>query len=349
MNSWMPFVVVFVTACGLALIVTPLAGRLGLRYGIVDRPGGRRRHRGIVPRLGGVALYLAFTTAVLISLLVRSWLPPGPLGPDPKEMTRLTAVLLGSAFIFIVGLLDDKYELSPTMLYLGQTIAALIAIAGLVFIERVMNPFTNTLLVFPWPLVIGFTLFWYVGMINTVNFLDGLDGLAAGVAAITAAVLTVHMLGEGQYSVALLPLALLGATLGFLPYNFHPARVFMGSCGSLFLGFALAALSLVAGARVATILLVVSIPILDVAWQIFSRLRRGQSIARGDRGHLHFRLLELGLSQRQIVGLYWGFSAAFGILALTLSSRLYKLIAIVGLGLVALIVLPLVSRRTPAE
>lgn len=349
MNSWTPFVVVFVTACGLALIVTPLAGRLGLRYGIVDRPGGRRRHRGIVPRLGGVAMYLAFTAAVLISLLVRSWLPPGPLGPDPKEMTRLTAVLLGSTFIFIVGLLDDRYELSPGLLYLGQIIAALIAIAGLVFIERVMNPFTNTLLVFSWPLVIGFTLFWYVGMINTVNFLDGLDGLAAGVAAITAAVLTVHMLGEGQYSVALLPLALLGATLGFLPYNFHPARVFMGSCGSLFLGFALAALSLVAGARVATILLVVSIPILDVAWQIFSRLRRGQSIARGDRGHLHFRLLDLGLSQRQIVGLYWGFSAAFGVLALTLSSRLYKLIAIVGLGVVALIVLPLVSRQTPLE
>ena len=340
---------VFVTACGLALVVTPLAGRLGLRYGIVDRPGGRRRHRGIVSRLGGVALYLAFTAALLISLPLRSWLPPGPLGPDPKEMIRLTAVLLGSTFIFTVGLLDDKYELSPTLLYLGQTIAALIAIAGLVFIERVMNPFTNELTVFPCPLIIAFTLFWYVGMMNTVNFLDGLDGLAAGVAAITAAVLTMLMLRAGQYSVALLPLALLGATLGFLPYNFHPARVFMGSCGSLFLGFALAALSLVAGARVATILLVLGVPILDVAWQIFSRLRRGRSIGRGDRGHLHFRLLDLGLSQRQIVGLYWGFSAAFGVLALTLSSRLYKLIAIIGLGVVALIVLPLVSRQAPAE
>ena len=345
----MPFAVVFVTACGLALVVTPLAGRLGLRYGIVDRPGGRRRHRGIVSRLGGVALYLAFTAALLISLPLRSWLPPGPLGPDPKEMIRLTAVLLGSTFIFTVGLLDDKYELSPTLLYLGQTIAALIAIAGLVFIERVMNPFTNELTVFPCPLIIAFTLFWYVGMMNTVNFLDGLDGLAAGVAAITAAVLTMLMLRAGQYSVALLPLALLGATLGFLPYNFHPARVFMGSCGSLFLGFALAALSLVAGARVATILLVLGVPILDVAWQIFSRLRRGRSIGRGDRGHLHFRLLDLGLSQRQIVGLYWGFSAAFGVLALTLSSRLYKLIAIIGLGVVALIVLPLVSRQAPAE
>ncbi|MBC7250659.1 MAG: undecaprenyl/decaprenyl-phosphate alpha-N-acetylglucosaminyl 1-phosphate transferase [Anaerolineae bacterium] len=349
MNGWMPFAVVFVTAWGLALIITPLAGRLGLRYGIADRPGGRRRHRGVISRLGGVALYLAFTAAILISLPLRSWLPPGALGPDPKEMTRLTALLVGSAFIFIFGLFDDRYELSPAWLYLGQIIAALIAIAGLVFIERVMNPFTNELTVFPWPLVIGFTLFWYVGMMNTVNFLDGLDGLAAGVAAITAAVLTLHMLREGQYSVALLPLALLGATLGFLPYNFHPARVFMGSCGALFLGFALAALSLIAGARVATILLVVGVPILDVAWQIFSRLRRRRPIAQGDRGHLHFRLLELGLSQRQIVGLYWGFSAAFGVLALTLSSRLYKLIAIVGLGVVALLVLPLISRQTPAE
>ena len=349
MSSWVPFVVVFVTAWGLALLITPLAGRLGLRLDIVDRPGGRRGHRGVVSRLGGVAMCLAFTAAVLLSLPTRSWLPAGPLGPDPKEMTRLMAVLLGSTFICAFGLLDDRHELSPKFLYLGQTIAALIAIAGLVFIERVMNPFTNTLAVFPWPLVIAFTLFWYVGMMNTVNFLDGLDGLAAGVTAITAAVLTVHMLREGQYSVALLPLALLGATLGFLPYNFHPARVFMGSCGALFLGFALAALSLVAGARVATILLVVSIPILDVAWQIFSRLRRGQSIGQGDRGHLHFRLLSLGLSQRQIVGLYWGFSAVFGVLALVLSSRLYKLTAIVGLGVVALIVLPIISRRSPSE
>ncbi|MDY7040086.1 MAG: MraY family glycosyltransferase [Chloroflexota bacterium] len=349
MNGWMPFAVVFVTACGLALITTPLAGRLGLRYDIVDRPGGRRRHQGVVPRLGGMALYLSFTVAVLISLPMHSWLPPGALGPDPKEMIRLTAVLLGSAFIFVVGLLDDRHELSPALLYLGQSAAALIAIAGLVFIERVMNPFTNELTVFPWPLVIAFTLFWYVGMINTVNFLDGLDGLAAGVAAITAAVLTVHMLREGQYSVALLPLALLGTTLGFLPYNFHPARVFMGSSGALFLGFAVAALSLVAGARVATVLLVVGIPILDVAWQMFSRLRRGQSIARGDRGHLHFRLLSVGLSPRQIVGLYWGFSAAFGVLALVLSSRLYKLIAIVGLSVVVLIVLLLTSRQTSPE
>lgn len=344
MSSWMPFGIVFITAGSLALAITPLAGRLGLRYGIADRPGGRRRHQGVVSRLGGVAMYLGFTAAVLISLPIRSWLPPGPLGPDPKEITRLTAVLLGSAFIFVFGLLDDRRELSPRALYLGQTIAALIAIAGLIFIERVMNPFTNELTIFPWPLVLGFTLFWYVGMMNTVNFLDGLDGLAAGVAAITAAVLTVHMLREGQHSVALLPLALLGATLGFLPYNFHPARVFMGSCGALFLGFALAALSLVAGARVATVLLVVGIPILDVAWQIFSRLRRGRSISQGDRGHLHFRLLDLGLSQRQIVGLYWGFSAAFGVLALVLSSRLYKLIAIVGLGVAALIVLSILSR-----
>ena len=344
MNSWVPFLTVFVIACSLALVITPLAGHLGLRYGIADRPGGRRCHQGVISRLGGVAMYVSFTVAILVSLPMRSWLPPGPLGSDPKEMTRLAAVLLGSAFIFVFGLLDDRHELSPRMLYLGQTIAALIAIAGLVFIERVMNPFTNELTVFPWPLVLGFTLFWYVGMMNTVNFLDGLDGLAAGVAAITAAVLAVHMLREGQYSVALLPLALLGATLGFLPYNFHPARVFMGSCGALFLGFALAALSLVAGARVATILLVVGIPILDVAWQIFSRLRRGQSIGLGDRGHLHFRLLDLGLSQRQIVGLYWGFSAAFGVLALVLSSRLYKLIAIVGLGVAALTVLPILSR-----
>ncbi len=340
----MAFGLVFLIAFGLALTLTPLSARLGRRLGLVDRPGGRRRHEGVVPRTGGVALYAAFTLAVLVALLVRGSLP-SPEGPDVHETTRLIALLAGSTFVFCFGLYDDQRELRPLFQYLAQIVAAFIAMAGLIFIERVMNPFTNQITVFPWPFVVAFTLFWIAGMINTVNFLDGLDGLATGVAAILSAVLAIHMIRVGQYSVALLPLALLGATLGFLPFNFHPARVFMGSSGSFFLGFAVAALSIIGGARVATVLLVFGIPILDVAWQMLRRVRAGRSIGEGDRGHLHFQLLDMGFSQRQIVLAYYAFCAALGALMFLISSRLYKAITLLLLGVAVTLMLWRLSRR----
>lgn len=335
----MPCFLVFAVAFVLALVLTPLAGWLGQCYGCVRAPGGRRRHEGRKSRLGGVALYVAFTASAVLA----QFLPVER--KDPKELTRLLGVLLGSAFVFLVGLYDDKHELSPPPQLIAQFFASLIAIAFLVFIEVVNNPLTNQQVWFPWFITWPFTIFWLMGMMNTVNWLDGLDGLAAGVAAILSAVLAFHMYREGQYSVALLPLALLGATLGFLPYNFHPARVFMGSCGSYFLGFAMGTLGIVAGAKMASVLLVMGIPILDVAWRIFDRLRRGRSPLIGDRGHLHFRLFDLGLSQRQIVLGYYLFCAFFGALALIISSRLYKFFALLVLGTLALAVLIIVSRE----
>jgi UDP-GlcNAc:undecaprenyl-phosphate GlcNAc-1-phosphate transferase len=170
---------------------------------------------------------------------------------------------------------------------------------------------------------------WLVGMTNTVNWLDGLDGLAAGVTAIAAVVLFInaaYRLNPPQESVALLPLALLGATLGFLPYNFFPARLFIGGSAH-WLGFTLGALSIIGGAKMAAVLLVMGGPILDVAWQIISRIRRGRNPTVGDRGHLHFRLQDMGISQRKIVLAYYGFCAFFGVLTLAISSRMFKLIA----------------------
>ncbi len=336
----MPFLLVFVIAFVLALALTPLGEWLGQRYGFVAAPGGRRRHAGTKSRLGGVALYVAFMAAAMLA----QFLPVER--QDPKELTRLVGLLLGGTFIFLVGVYDDKRELRASPQIIAQLIAALIAIQFLIFIEYVNNPFTNQQTQpFPWLFVVAFTIFWLMGMMNTVNWLDGLDGLATGVAAILSAVLAIHMYREGQHSVALLPLALLGATLGFLPYNFHPARVFMGSSGSFFLGFAVAALGIVAGAKMATVLLVMGIPILDVAWQIVSRLRLGQNPAIGDRGHLHFRLLDLGFSQRQIVLLYYLFCSSFGLLALIISSRIYKFLALLVLGAMTLLLLLFVSRK----
>jgi len=334
----MSYLLVFGAAFTASLCLTPIAARLGRLRGLVDVPGDRRKHVGVVPRTGGVALYASFVLAAILASILGRGLPT-PEGPDPNEPTRLAGILLGSTFMFFVGLYDDRRELRPLPQFAAQTVAALIAVSTLVFIERVMNPFTDRLVIFlPWQTAL-ITVFWIIGMINTVNFLDGLDGLAAGVAAIVSTVLFIHMFREGQYSVSLLPLALLGCTLGFLPFNFYPARVFMGSTGSFFLGYAVATLSIVAGARMATVLLVLAVPILDVAWLILVRVRQGRSFGEADRQHLHFRLVDLGLSQRQVVALYYAFSALFGVLALLVSSRLFKLGALIALGLATVAVL----------
>ena len=336
---WWPFVLVFGVALTIALISTPLAAAWGRRRGIVDKPGARRWHKGAIPRTGGITLFLAFMTAALLAQLL-----PVPR-QDPKELTRFLGIAAGMVFLFIVGYIDDRFELRPGPQYAAQAISGLIAILCLVFIERVMNPFTDELFIFPYWFTVAFTLVWIMGMINTINFLDGLDGLATGVGAIVSVVLTIHMLREGQYSVALLPLALLGATLGFLPFNFSPARIFLGS-GSLILGYAIATLGIAAGAKLALLLLVLAIPIVDVAWLMISRLRAGESIGQADRRHLHFRLLDLGLSQRQVVLLYYGYCALLGASALLIDSRLLKLIALIVLGIATLGVLAWLARQT---
>jgi UDP-GlcNAc:undecaprenyl-phosphate GlcNAc-1-phosphate transferase len=337
--AWWPFALVLAVALVLALAGTPLAAAWGRRRGLVDRPGRRRQHAGVVPRTGGLVLFVAFVAAALLA----QWLPVPR--QDPKELVRLVGIILGLTLLFVAGYLDDRFDLRPGSQYLAQVMAALIAILCLVFIERVMNPFTDRIQAWPYWFTVAFTLVWIVGMINTVNFLDGLDGLAGGVGAIVSAVLAIHMLREGQYSVALLPLALLGATLGFLPYNLPPARIFLGS-GSWLLGYAIATLGIAAGAKLALLLLVLSIPIIDVAWLIVSRLRARQSIGQADRRHLHYRLLDLGLSHRQVLLLYYGYGIALGAAALLINSRLLKLMALLLLGVITVLFLAWLARRT---
>ncbi len=336
--AWWPFVLVFGVALLVALAGTPLAAAWGRRHGLVDLPGARRQHKGVIPRTGGVALFAAFMAAALLA----QWLPVPR--QDPNELVRFLGIVVGTTFLFVFGLLDDRFELRPGPQYLAQAVAAIVAILCLVFIERVMNPFTDRLLIFPYPVVIILTLLWIMGMINTINFLDGVDGLATGVGAIVSAVLAVHMLREGQYSVALLPLALLGATLGFLPFNLPPARIFLGS-GSMVLGYVIATLGIAAGAKVALLLLVLAIPIIDVAWLIVSRLRAGQSIGQGDRRHLHFRLLDLGLDGRRLLVLYYSYCLLLGAAALLIDSRLLKLIVLLFLGVATLLFLAWLARR----
>ncbi len=355
------FALVFGVAFALSLVLTPLSCRVARRLGLMAEPGGRRKHRGQVPRIGGVPIFVAFVAAVIAS----QFLIVGPAGlgqdaplalrvvrSDPKEIIRLVGLLVGGTFIFAVGLIDDWRELPPLPQYIAQLLAAAIAVTFLIIIEYVNNPFTGQQTPdFPYLVTVTASLFWLGLMMNTVNWLDGLDGLASGVAGIACVVLFVNgvfRLEPPQHSVAVLPVALLGATLGFLPFNFSPARIFLGSSGAFFLGFTVGVLSIIGGAKMAAILLVMGLPLLDVAWQIVNRVMHGRNPVEGDRGHLHFRLVDMGLSHRQIVMGYYLFCAAFGGLALLIPSRLYKLVALVAMGLISLAGFVWLARRSPA-
>ena len=341
----MPFLLVFATSFVLALGLTPVSAWIGRRVGMVDKPGGRRAHAGAVPRTGGIALFVGFIAGA--ALIFAFWRPT-----NPDDVRRLTAVVVGTVFVFLFGLRDDRSELPAWPQFAAQAIAALIAVAGTVFIERFTNPLTDRLVVIPdvvpffgWGMVVAITVFWVMGMMNTVNWLDGLDGLATGVGLIAAVMFAIHSYRLGQLEIALFPTALAGACLGFLPFNFYPARVFLGTAGAMVLGYTLATLSILAPARIATALLVLLVPIVDVAWLIVSRWRRGASPTQGGRDHLHHRLLDLGMSQRQIVLLYYLLCLFFGGMALLAPSRLFKLGALLVLGIGTLIALWWLSKR----
>jgi UDP-N-acetylmuramyl pentapeptide phosphotransferase/UDP-N-acetylglucosamine-1-phosphate transferase len=332
----MIFLLVFATAFLLSLLLAPIAVRIAFRSGAVDRPAPRRVHDKPTPRLGGIPLFAGFFAAVAVSL----WYPRS----DPNEMTRLVGLIAGGALMFAIGAYDDHREMPALPQLVAQLLAASIAVASGVLIREIANPFGGLIAFEEW-FTILFTLFWLIGMINTINWLDGIDGLSGGVAVIAGAVMFFHTYRLEQFSIALLALALVGAVLGFLPFNFHPARIFLGSAGANVLGFSLGVLSIIGGAKVATALLVLGVPILDVAWQILNRLWAGRSPFAADRGHLHHRLLDLGLSQRAIVLVYYVFTALFGLLALILPSGTYKLIALAVIGIGAFLLLVKIRRR----
>ncbi|MBN1681607.1 MAG: undecaprenyl/decaprenyl-phosphate alpha-N-acetylglucosaminyl 1-phosphate transferase [Anaerolineae bacterium] len=339
------FVVIFGVSFGLSFILTPVAQRLGMRWQIVDRPRDRHQHPELTSKFGGMAMVMSFVVAVILA----QFMPV--VRTDDKEIIRLVGLLLGGLFLFFFGILDDKFEFSALPQYVAQLIAASIAILFLIIIEGFNNPLSGSRTPdWPYMVTVTLTLFWLGLMMNTVNWLDGLDGLATGVCAVTALMIFIHAaFNLDQVSVSLLPLALLGVTLGFLPYNFPPARIFMGSNGALFLGFSTGALSIIGGAKMATVLLVMGLPLLDVAWQIVRRASSGGNPVKGDRGHIHYRLLDLGLSPRQIVLVYYVFCAVFGAVALVTSSRLFKLIALLVMVAVVALGFAVLSWRTDPD
>jgi UDP-GlcNAc:undecaprenyl-phosphate GlcNAc-1-phosphate transferase len=345
MAYWLPFGVALL----LSLLLTPVAGRLSRRWGFMANPGGRRLHSGPVPKLGGMPLFIAF----LVGAALAYWfLPPS----SAYEARLLRGVVIGGAIMFFGGLLDDRLELPPRVLFAIQFLAVAVAIYHEVYIRRFSVPGRAVPVEIPmddylWAalLVYAITTLWIVGMVNTINFLDGLDGLAAGVGLIAALLFAWHGYNLEQTTVAAFPLVLAGALLGFLPYNFAPARVFLGSAGAYFLGYGLATMSILSPAKIATTLLVLAVPILDVAWQIFDRLRHGQSPFRGDRGHLHFRLSDFGLPTRRIVLGYYALALGFGLVAILAPGPIDKLIALTLLSGSVLLTMWWLTRRRHAR
>ena len=319
------FVIVFNSALATALLAIPLVRFLSFRYGVTSVPGGRRQERISMPKLGGLAIFLGFMVGIIVAQYVAIE------RQDPNEIIRLAGLILGSVIIFALGVVDDVYDLNYIQLFAGQALTSAIAIGFQIFIEFINNPLTGAQ-TDPWsPVVtVALTMFWLVLMMNTVNLLDGSDGLAGGIALIAGIVLFLNSalrLEPPQTSVSLLPLAMTGALLGFLIHNFYPARVYMGG-SAWFLGYVLGTLSIIGGAKMATILLVMGLPLMDLGWQMVNRMRHGNNPFRGDRGHLHFRLQDSGmLSPRQIALSYYAICALFGFLTLVTTSEMFKFIA----------------------
>jgi UDP-GlcNAc:undecaprenyl-phosphate GlcNAc-1-phosphate transferase len=300
----------FIVAMVLAYLATPFVKKLAWRIGAVDIPRDNRRvHTHPIPRIGGLAIYAGFVAAVMLTL------------PFDRMMAGL---LLGSGIIVILGIVDDIKEISPKVKLLGQIAAAVVLVAFGIQVEWVTNPLGG--MFYLGKLSAPLTIFWVVGITNTLNFIDGLDGLAAGVASIASVTLLFVALEQGQGHIVILASALAGSALGFLPFNFNPAKIFMGDTGAMFLGFTLAAISIEGAIKsAATIALVapvlaLGLPIFDTAFAILRRLASGHPVMQADKGHIHHRLLALGLNQRQTVIIMYFISMGLGASAILMNS-----------------------------
>jgi UDP-GlcNAc:undecaprenyl-phosphate/decaprenyl-phosphate GlcNAc-1-phosphate transferase len=325
----------FAIAAIVSALATPLVVRLALRLGIVDDDGAERRmHEQPKPRVGGIAVFFGFAFALFAVLGVSLATPLGllPAADRFDAIHRLVGLLFGSLLILGVGIWDDVMQMRPRNKLIAQIVVALISMLYGFVIPGINNPFdhnagTNWIDFSPW-LGVPLTLVWYVGMMNAINFLDGLDGLLAGVAAISSIFLFVIAVLHDNPVVALVVAALTGAALGFLPFNFNPARIILGDAGSLFIGYVFATVSIIGASKTAIAvsivvpLLVLALPVLDTAAAIVRRASTGKSISEADRGHFHHQLIfRFGLNVRQAVLLLYAVCFVLGAVALAFSGE----------------------------
>jgi len=331
----MTFILAFILSLSLSLILTPIAKRLALRLEIVDKPDFIRKiHSKSMPLLGGAVIFLVFFAVIFLfykQLLVGN-----------LNLHHWLGFFAGGLILIIGGTLDDKYNFSPKQQIIFPLLAIAAVLLGGVEILKISNPlggyFSLSTILWLSPVFISL---WLLGMMYTTKLLDGVDGLVGGVSSIGALIIFLFTLTTKYYQpdIAFASLVLAGVIIGFLFYNFNPASIFLGEGGSLFLGYALGVLAIISGGKIAIALLIMGIPILDVAWTITRRLLSGKNpFKSADKKHLHHRLLALGLSQKQTVLVFYFFSALFGLSGLFLQSQ-GKLLA---LGLIVLLMLVLV-------
>lgn len=316
----------------LSFAMTPIVKNFALKVGAIDVPTDERRmHRHPIPRLGGLAIFIGFLLSVVLF----------------ADLTKqVQGILVGAIIVAALGAVDDLISLKPMAKLLGQSVAAVVAISHGVIIHLFTNPniFSVNEFILLEGLALPITFLWIVGVTNAVNLIDGLDGLACGVSAIASLTMFAVALLVAESNVAVLLAALMGACLGFLPYNMNPAKVFMGDTGALLLGYLLATLSVVGMFKFYAIVtfivpvLALALPLLDTLFAIVRRVLHGQSPFTPDRGHLHHRLVDLGLNHKQAVALMYAISALLGLCAVVVVStgpvRIFLLVVAVAVALV---------------
>lgn len=344
--------ILLVLTVGTSYAFVSKASSLFEQWGLVDRPGPQRVNTNVVARGLGVAMFLAFLVGVGVSYSL-------PVERFPIETERILLMIVGAAIVVAVMLVDDAIDLPPRIKLMWQVVAGMMIILprvqgeshGIV-IEQINVPWFGVLTV---PLLLAFagTLLWLVGMMNVMNWVDGLDGLAGSISLVACVIMFIHTYwglgGLPQFTISLLPLILGAAILGFMPFNWYPSKVIMGDAGAMFLGYLLGVFSIIGGAKIGMILLVLGFPILDGVWVTLNRLMHGRNAMRRDTGHLHHRLLRAGFSQPQVVLIFAGISALFGSFALLLPTREHKLVALVVMGGLLLLVLWWLARHPEKE
>lgn len=302
------FLLALIIATGVTTLLTPLARRFALRIGLVDLPNPRRINTVPMPTGGGMAIFAGFVIASLVG-----------------EIPHFSVTVLTAALILLLGLVDDRLELSAKVKFLGQVLAVFVYVFWGPRIEFVSNPFGE--MIYLGKLSIPLTMLWILTLINIMNFVDGLDGLTVGITLISAIALTTLAWTLGRYDAAFLSVIVVGVSLGFLPYNFNPAKVYLGDGGAMLLGFLLGAVSTEGALKgAATIglsvpILILAVPVTDLFCAIVRRIQQGVPVYQADRSHFHHRLLDLGFTQRQVVYVAYLLTSASATMAVVTAKK----------------------------
>lgn len=300
----------FLIASFLSIVLTPLVKILAIKIGAVDKPNYRKIHTKLTPRLGGLAIFLSFIISILLSFNYSN--------------KSIKGLLIGSFIIVLCGVIDDIKELNYKTKLVFQLIASIVLITHGICITKIsILSIDGTSFIDLGVLSVPITLLWLIGVTNAINLIDGLDGLACGLASISSIFLFIIFIATGNNTMALMIIILAGSCLGFLPYNFNPAKIFMGDTGSMFLGFILAGMSIQGTVKyAATIImfapiLIIGLPLYDTLVTMLRRFIQGESIMSPDKQHFHHRMLSLGLKQKQVALISYLINTLLGLLAIS--------------------------------